>query len=120
MTTGKRGEHPAVPGPSSQWRRRLRDYRESTTPAGSVHWEVDAMAYRQAVHIEAPVEKLIGFFGDPGNWRSAAPKGIEFKDVRLTRVRRTHLPHSARQAVRNVAVSRSGCRSTGNLAADRW
>ena len=42
------------------------------------------MAYRLSIHIEAPVEKVFGLFRDPGSWRSIAPEGIEFKDVRLT------------------------------------
>ncbi len=42
------------------------------------------MAYRQSIHIEAPVEKVFDWFRDPSNWHSVAPKGIEFKDVRLT------------------------------------
>jgi hypothetical protein len=43
------------------------------------------MAYRHSIHVEAPVEKVFGFFRDPGNWRSLQPEGVEFKDVRLTR-----------------------------------
>ena len=35
-------------------------------------------------------------------------------------LQRTLLPHSARQATRDVAVSHSGCRSTGSSAADTW
>ncbi len=42
------------------------------------------MAYRHSIHVEAPVEKVFGFFKDPGNWRSVEPEGVEFKDVRLT------------------------------------
>ena len=43
------------------------------------------MAYRHSIHVEAPVEKVFGFFRDPGNWGSIQPEGVEFKDVRLTR-----------------------------------
>lgn len=46
--------------------------------------EIDAMAYRQSIHVEAPVEKVFDFFKDPVNWRSIEPKGVEFKDVRRT------------------------------------
>lgn len=42
------------------------------------------MAYRQTLHIAAPVEKVFGYFSDPNNWHSVAPQGVVFKDVRLT------------------------------------
>lgn len=35
------------------------------------------MVYRQSIHVEAPVEKVFGFFKDPSNWRSVEPKGVE-------------------------------------------
>ena len=42
------------------------------------------MAYRQSIHIEAPVANVFDFFTDPNNWREVEPEQIAFKDVRLT------------------------------------
>jgi ligand-binding SRPBCC domain-containing protein len=42
------------------------------------------MAYRQNIHVEAPVEKVFNFFKDPNNWREAEPEGVVFKDVSVT------------------------------------
>ena len=42
------------------------------------------MAYKQSIHIEAPVEKVFDFFRDPHNWREGRAEGVEFTDVRLT------------------------------------
>lgn len=42
------------------------------------------MAYKQSIHVEAPVEKVFDFFKDPRNWRLLEPKGVEFKDIRCT------------------------------------
>ncbi|MGE5287625.1 MAG: hypothetical protein ACM3ML_10565 [Micromonosporaceae bacterium] len=37
------------------------------------------MAYRQSIHVEAPVKKVFDFFTDPNNCRHVQPKGIELK-----------------------------------------
>ena len=42
------------------------------------------MTYRKSIHVEAPVDKVFGFFSDPNNWGDAAPQEIEFTDVTLT------------------------------------
>ncbi len=42
------------------------------------------MAYRQSIHIEAPVGRVFDVFRDPGNWRGFAPAEIEFTEVTLT------------------------------------
>ncbi len=39
---------------------------------------------KRSIHIEAPVEKVFGFFKDPSNMLEVAPWPGEFKDVKLT------------------------------------
>lgn len=43
------------------------------------------MAYRQSIHIEAPVAKVFDFLKDPSNWRVVVEPGqVAFEDVTLT------------------------------------
>lgn len=43
------------------------------------------MTYHQSIHIDASVTKVFDFFRNPDNWAQQEPKGVHFKDVRLTR-----------------------------------
>lgn len=42
------------------------------------------MAYRESIHVEAPVSKVFNFFSNPNNWRDVEPDQIDFRDVTLT------------------------------------
>ncbi len=43
------------------------------------------MPYRQAVHLDAPVEQVFELFRNPANWQQFAGTGVVYKNVLLTR-----------------------------------